>query len=423
MNVRSVLLTALANAVLLAGYAQLYQARGGMPAAQSNAGEILLYAAEALHVVGDWQVVPDATAAGGARLWNPNRGAAKVAAPAANPANYFVIPFRAELGVPYRLWVRAKAENDHYSNDSVYVQFSDTFDAGGAPSYRSGTTSGLPVILEECTGAGVRGWGWTDAGWCGDGPQVRFDSRGPHVLRVQAREDGISLDQIMLSPAAYLHNAPGAPKNDATILPEAGVYTPPPPPSEVVLLADDFNSDQVDTGKWQFGVGAGASPWVPVRQQGGRLLIGPSSDPARPTGENGLTSAGVLDLRGGYASLQVLERETEDYVMLRVIVDEENYYSFSVSGSSLFFTDYRGGWPRETKLTEYDPVEHAYWRIRHDPVSDSIDFETARDLGTGPGPWTGQRGFGRMLPIDAVRVEIRGGGSSTIDNFRAARPQ
>jgi hypothetical protein len=43
---------------------------------------------------------------------------------------------------------------------------------------------------------------------------------GPQTLRVQAREDGLAIDQIVLSPATYLTAAPGAAKNDTTILPK-----------------------------------------------------------------------------------------------------------------------------------------------------------------------------------------------------------
>ena len=39
---------------------------------------------------------------------------------------------------------------------------------------------------------------------------------------MQLREDGLALDQIVLSPVQYLNNAPGAPKNDTTILPKTG---------------------------------------------------------------------------------------------------------------------------------------------------------------------------------------------------------
>ena len=38
------------------------------------------------------------------------------------------------------------------------------------------------------------------------------------MLRVQAREDGIAIDQIVLSPATCLPASPGPPKNNTHIL-------------------------------------------------------------------------------------------------------------------------------------------------------------------------------------------------------------
>ena len=42
---------------------------------------------------------------------------------------------------------------------------------------------------------------------------------GAHVLRIQQREDGPSIDQIVLSPDSYVGSAPGPHSDDATILP------------------------------------------------------------------------------------------------------------------------------------------------------------------------------------------------------------
>jgi hypothetical protein len=53
------------------------------------------------------------------------------------------------------------------------------------------------------------------------GPEIRFDAAGPHTIRIQVREDGMGIDQIVLSSARYLDTAPGALKNDMTILARA----------------------------------------------------------------------------------------------------------------------------------------------------------------------------------------------------------
>jgi len=39
-------------------------------------------------------------------------------------------------------------------------------------------------------------------------------------MRIQVREDGVQLDQIVLSPNTYLSAAPGGKTNDGTIVPK-----------------------------------------------------------------------------------------------------------------------------------------------------------------------------------------------------------
>ena len=75
--------------------------------------------------------------------------------------------------------------------------------------------------LEDCSGCGIAGWGWQDNGWGVNvmGPLVYFASTGPQTLRVQTREDGFAIDQIVLSPVTFVNSSPGALKNDARILP------------------------------------------------------------------------------------------------------------------------------------------------------------------------------------------------------------
>ena len=45
-----------------------------------------------------------------------------------------------------------------------------------------------------------------------------FDRSGPATIRVQVKEDGFSIDQIVLSAGKYVTAAPGPLKNDATLL-------------------------------------------------------------------------------------------------------------------------------------------------------------------------------------------------------------
>jgi len=173
-------------------------------------------------VQGNWQFLEDASAGGGFRLWNPNRGAPKLAGPMATPSDYVDLYFTPDPTLEYKLWIRGKAEGNSWANDSVFVQFSDSVDAAGKPVYRIGTTSGLAVNLEECSGCGLSGWGWEDDGWGAvdkAGVTLRFPNPEWQRIRIQTREDGISIDQIVFSAVKYKTQRPGTAKNDNTILP------------------------------------------------------------------------------------------------------------------------------------------------------------------------------------------------------------
>jgi hypothetical protein len=151
--------------------------------------------------------------------------------------------FSAQAGQPYRLWIRGKAYNDSGYNDSVHAQFDKSVTSGGTPTYRIGTTSGTYVNLEEVNGAGVSGWGWQDNGFGTGvlGPLVYFATTGQQTIRVQVREDGFSIDQIVLSPDTFLNSAPGGTKLDSTKLPKQnGSASPPPPGGAALILADTY---------------------------------------------------------------------------------------------------------------------------------------------------------------------------------------
>ncbi len=179
--------------------------------------EVVIYASDVVQMSGDFQMVADVTAAGGSRLWNPNRNVARVAVSAA-PVSYAEFTFHAEAGRAYHIWLRGLAEKNNYNNDSFYVQFSDTVTAQGAATNRIGTTNALSVIIEDRSGASVQGWGWNDNAYAGFGAPIYFAQTGPQTLRIQQREDGLSIDQIVISPVQYFSTSPGLLKNDATIV-------------------------------------------------------------------------------------------------------------------------------------------------------------------------------------------------------------
>jgi phosphatidylserine/phosphatidylglycerophosphate/cardiolipin synthase-like enzyme len=166
-----------------------------------------------------WQPLPDGSAAGGSGLWNPDGARPKVAPALATPDSYVEMTFTATAGIPYHLWVRLRAQNNSLSNDSVHVQFDHSVDASGNPMMRIGSTASAEVVLQNGpSGSADQGWGWADNGWGAPGKPVYFSTTGVHTLRIQQREDGPVVDQIVLSPNKYLVDPPGPRQNDGTIL-------------------------------------------------------------------------------------------------------------------------------------------------------------------------------------------------------------
>jgi hypothetical protein len=130
-----------------------------------------------------------------------------------------------------------RADGNSTANDSVHLQFSGSVTSSGSPTARIGTTSSLEMVLQNGSGAAApRGWGWTDNGWGSLGSHIYFATSGTHTIRVQQREDGASIDQIVISPDTFLTSAPGWRQDDLTILPQTQA-TPTNLPPAVTLTS------------------------------------------------------------------------------------------------------------------------------------------------------------------------------------------
>ena len=208
------------------------------PSATSAApGDIVLYASDVTTIRGEWARLSSTTGAGGQLMRSTDAGRSATA-PLASPQHYIEASFDAPANTAYHIWLRLRAQENSRHNDSVMVQFSDAQTPAGSAVWRIGSTSALIVSLEECSGCGVSGWGWSDSTWStGDYPVIKFAAASRHTLRVQTREDGVEIDQIVLSPVTYFNAAPGALKNDATIVPKSSATQVAPP--EVVLYASE----------------------------------------------------------------------------------------------------------------------------------------------------------------------------------------
>ncbi|HEY2905719.1 MAG TPA: phospholipase D-like domain-containing protein [Vicinamibacterales bacterium] len=216
---------------------------------------IVLWLSQSSTLHGNWQMLSDTTAAGNSAVWNPDAGAAKIAPALASPTNYIETTFAANSATAYHVWLRMRAQGDSLSNDSVHIQYSDSVNSSGTATAQIGTTSSTEYVLQNGpNGPADQSWGWTDNGWGALGANIFFATTGTHTLRIQQREDGAIVDQIVISPDTYLSASPGARQNDATILPSTGGSAPPPPPppssNTVVLWFSDTPSASIN-GKWQ----------------------------------------------------------------------------------------------------------------------------------------------------------------------------
>ena len=167
----------------------------------ASAGQdIVLYASDVTTIQGNWARVANSMGAGGQMLSSADNGSSSLNNPLASPADYFEATFTATASTQYHVWVRLRAGANSKWNDSVWLQFNDAYDTNWSAVYRTGSTNGLLVNLENCSGCGVSNWGWQDRSWwLGQSAVMQFSTTGSHTLRVQTREDGVQIDQIVLS--------------------------------------------------------------------------------------------------------------------------------------------------------------------------------------------------------------------------------
>lgn len=182
----------------------------------TNNSEIVIHTSNVCDFHGNFHLQGDATAADGLHAEDmPNLGLRVGGhfgnAAESSPTHYFDASFKAQAGKLYHLWARiaVAADNDFGTSDSMYIQFSDALE-NGDPVNRMGTSQGLVVSKSNKT------WEWDDI-WEGTentGEIMSFEHTGDHTFRVQRREDGAMIDQILLSSSTYF-NAP--PSNGAII--------------------------------------------------------------------------------------------------------------------------------------------------------------------------------------------------------------
>jgi hypothetical protein len=266
-------------------------------AATTGGSDVVIYASDipAGQLHGNWTRVSDSTSPDGVKLSSANVNFTSIDAPQASPAHYVDVTFDAEAGPEYALWLRMRAAGNAKSNDAVWVQFSDAL-ADGAGAFPIGSTAGLLVNLATSASASsLRNWGWQNgAYWLNQPRTFAFASTGSHTLRIQTREDGVQVDQIVLSPATYLTSAPGPVSDDSTIVPREndGGTAPPGVPAAPASPAPANGSTNVSlspsltwtasgAASYEVDFGTANPPPVFVASQNSASVEAPVLSPSR----------------------------------------------------------------------------------------------------------------------------------------------
>jgi hypothetical protein len=209
--------------------------------------------------------------------------------------------------------------------------------------------------------------------------------------------------------------------------------------SDSLFVADNFD-DNVLSSTWKaYALLTGpADTSVPVNEINRRLEIGPLSRGNSSSSYDGITTAGLFNFTGGYASVRLVHPSaaaTEAYAMFAVGVNGNNFYRWYVlNGTTLVAQKKIGGTKTPLATFAYSPTAHQYLRIRHDSSSSMVVFETASSTGNGPTVWTSrytETWNAAAVPLASVGFELEGGttgvqsadpGTVAFDDFRAGVP-
>lgn len=194
---------------IIAGVALLWSSQGigSQLRAQSTASDVVVYASELPRsALSEFRFWDDPASPGGKSVGYPNNGDILDPPPENDPHVTFRV--KVERGVPYRCWVHMKvgAPKGKAKANKVFVQFSDAVDKAGKEVLRPGTGSYLTAKGPE-----REGWTWVS---CDAVPPaasenlVSFRTGGEVTVRIQGGEEGVSFDQVVLSPARFLDKPP-----------------------------------------------------------------------------------------------------------------------------------------------------------------------------------------------------------------------
>jgi len=120
--------------------------------------------------------------------------------------------------------------------------------------------------------------------------------------------------------------------------------------------------------------------------------------------------------------------------MFTIGIDANNYYRIYVEEGILICQSKIAGIKRNLFTSAYNSVSHRFWRIRHEPSTGNVVFETASDNPDVVGSWVArysERWDTASVPLSSIVFELKAGtwqveaaapGTVIFDTFKAAKP-
>lgn len=184
------------------------------------------------------------------------------------------------------------------------------------------------------------------------------------------------------------------------------------------IFGDDYNDNSLDANKWIVN-SPGGSPAVTEQAQQLQIALAPNT-----AGYNGVDSVSTYNLAGRMVQVEVPQAVSqagwvENYLSLEL--DANNSFLIDV-GTQIIFRSRVNGVNDQTVLA-YSPSIHRHWRIRHDPGTNTINFETSTDGSV----WTTRKTVTPGFALTSLRFRMGAGawgtgnsspGTAKYDNFK-----
>lgn len=256
--------------------------------------------------------------------------------------------------------------------------------AGLTEAVESGGTAIFTLRRTVTTPPGARTVTWAGAA----------DALGYHLL-IEEEPPPLPDGQLL---------APSADTSVGTWTTDAGattnLYQRIDDPTPVAALADDFDDNSLDTGKWAAAADAGTA----TAETNGRLEL---TLRANGSGYTGVSGVAQYDLTGASLMVECVDRGTGgtgQTASLEVEFDASNSLKVICDGPSIMAQTVIATANTSFGTVTYSAVAHRWWRIRE--ARGTVSFETGPSAG---GPWAVLYSRANPFAVTALRPKVFGG--------------